>query len=242
MEIILKIIGLFVAFVLVVIAFKIALFLIGASLIPGLIVGGLSYWIFDAFWPGFMIGGGIGVVFGIIGQFSNNTSSSGSSDSGCSYPHPRDNSYPASREERSNRSSGNNSDKQSYIEELKRNYEDEKYYYEQYNEKAEKEFEQADVEKRYAEDYEWKYNEFNDESYTKVAIVVQSIIKTKGIDLRMRLTGIWTRHNNTRGAWKLKESIYRNPYSPAIITNNNTNINTIKINTEAFQYYLALKS
>ena len=41
MEIILKIIGLFVAFVLVVIAFKIALFLIGASLIPGLIVGGL---------------------------------------------------------------------------------------------------------------------------------------------------------------------------------------------------------
>ena len=43
MEIILKIIGLFVAFVLVVIAFKIALFLIGASLIPGLIVGGLSY-------------------------------------------------------------------------------------------------------------------------------------------------------------------------------------------------------
>ena len=76
----------------------------------------------------------------------------------------------------------------------------------------------------------------------KVAIVVQSIIKTKGIDLRMRLTGIWTRHNNTRGAWKLKESIYRNPYSPAIITNNNTNINTIKINTEAFQYYLALKS
>ena len=169
MEIILKIIGLFVAFVLVVIAFKIALFLIGASLIPGLIVGGLSYWIFDAFWPGFMIGGGIGVVFGIIGQFSNNTSSSGSSDSGCSYPHPRDNSYPASREERSNRSSGNNSDKQSYIEELKRNYEDEKYYYEQYNEKAEKEFEQADVEKRYAEDYEWKYNEFNDESYNNQA-------------------------------------------------------------------------
>ena len=73
MEIILKIIGLFVAFVLVVIAFKIALFLIGASLIPGLIVGGLSYWIFDAFWPGFMIGGSIGVVFGIIGQFSNQT-------------------------------------------------------------------------------------------------------------------------------------------------------------------------
>ena len=169
MEIILKIIGLVVAFVLVVIAFKIALFLIGASLIPGLIVGGLSYWIFDAFWPGFMIGGSIGVVFGIIGQFSNNTSSSGSSDSGCSYPHPRDNSYPASREERSNRSSGNNSDKQSYIEELKRNYEDEKYYYEQYNEKAEKEFEQADVEKRYAEDYEWKYNEFNDESYNNQA-------------------------------------------------------------------------
>ena len=58
---------------------------------------------------------------------------------------------------------------QSYIEELKRNYEDEKYYYEQYNEKAEKEFEQADVEKRYAEDYEWKYNEFNDESYNNQA-------------------------------------------------------------------------
>lgn len=66
----------------------------------------------------------------------------------------------------------------------------------------------------------------------KVAIVVQSIIKTKGIDLRMRLTGIWTRHNNTRGAWKLKESIYRNPYSPAIITNKQTDILKMKIKSK----------
>lgn len=73
MEIILKIIGLFVAFVLVVIAFKIALFLIGASLIPGLIVGGLSYWYsmhlawFHDRWQHRWL------FSGIIGQFSNQT-------------------------------------------------------------------------------------------------------------------------------------------------------------------------
>mgnify|MGYP001031820080 FL=1 len=51
MEIILKIIGLFVAFVLVIIAIRVAAFIIGASLLPGLIVGGLSYCIFATFWP-----------------------------------------------------------------------------------------------------------------------------------------------------------------------------------------------
>ncbi len=166
MEIILKIIGLFVAFVLVVIAFKIALFLIGASLIPGLIVGGLSYWIFDAFCPGFMVGGAIGIVFGIIGQFSsNNASSSNSNGSGCSYPHPRNESYPTSREGRSNRNSDNNSDKQNYIEGLKWNYNNEIDHSNECKSKAQYNYDQADTEERYAENYERQYNEYQDEDY-----------------------------------------------------------------------------
>ena len=130
MEIILKIIGLFVAFVLVIIAIRVAAFIIGASLLPGLIVGGLSYWIFDTFWPGFIAGGAIGVIFAILGQFSDSNSSSSRStpQSRSTYPSPKSTSYPTSSNNRSENHPNNNSNRQNYIEELKRNYYDEKCY------------------------------------------------------------------------------------------------------------------
>ena len=43
----------------------------------------------------------------------------------------------------------------------------------------------------------------------KAAIVVQSTIKVKEKDLKMKQTDILTMHNNIRGVWKLKESIYK---------------------------------
>ncbi len=69
------------------------------------------------------------------------------------------------REERSNRSSGNNSDKRNYIEELKWNYNNVMESYRDYMSKAQDAYSQADTEERYAEDYERQYNEYQDEDY-----------------------------------------------------------------------------
>ncbi|WP_455632877.1 hypothetical protein, partial [Parabacteroides sp.] len=63
MDIILGIIGIIIMLVIGFYLLQAAAYLVGIALIPGLIVGILSYWWFDAFWVGFFVGGGGAILY-----------------------------------------------------------------------------------------------------------------------------------------------------------------------------------
>lgn len=162
MDIIWTLLGIFVSFVLLILALRVAAFLVGASLIPGLIFGGLSYWLFDAFWPSYIVGGIIGVFCGLFGD--SESSGRFSSDSTSTYYPNHTSQSRSSSHAYSSASSESRSSDRSRIEELRRNYQDAMYSYDQYKSRAEQFYDQADTEERYADDYRRKYEEWHEES------------------------------------------------------------------------------
>ncbi|WP_287619536.1 hypothetical protein [Parabacteroides sp.] len=70
------------------------------------------------------------------------------------------------------------------IEELKWDYENAMYRYRQYKEDSEKEFDQADTELRYADDYDRKYYDYKDDSYRNYANECRSNAQSRSYEGR----------------------------------------------------------
>ena len=125
-------------------------FMIGSSAIPGLIFGGLSYWLFDTFWAGYMVGSIIGVLACLV--FGKNRSSSASRSSG------------RSKDSLVSSCSESDSSNRDRIEELRSGYQDAMSQYNNCKREAERHFDLADAEENYAEDYMIIYSEWHNES------------------------------------------------------------------------------
>lgn len=131
----------------------------------GFIGGGITYWIFNSFWWGFIIAG-VATGLSFLGDHDEGSSS------GNYQPYDYSSSSNSYSPSRSYSPSSNNDyeerQRQRQSEENRASYErqaDEAYsHYQSYISQAESEESQAETELRYAEDYEYRAREYGDDS------------------------------------------------------------------------------